>query len=145
VKRRRYEFSVTYDGYDIASRRFKEFCEARAWEGIEFVALPGDPDFFWMRVENVLEVHPEHGNVEREKFCRQCGVYASIFGGPMCLKGIVSPLPDGFYRTDVEFASGINQHPLIILGLEAGEAIEAQRFRGTAVRKINACPECLAG
>ena len=46
MSRRNKDFSSTYDGYDIVSRKFKEFCERRGYENIDFRGLKNEPDFF---------------------------------------------------------------------------------------------------
>lgn len=46
------------------------------------------------------------------------------------LCGVAEPLLDGFYRTDVEFGSGPQHEPLVMIGVRTAQALKAEKFRG---------------
>jgi hypothetical protein len=48
-----------------------------------------------------------------------------------------SPIvPDGFFRTDVEFGSGDELHPMVVIGPDVGTALAAQGLRGLDLKPI---------
>lgn len=44
------DIGCTYDGFQIVSDRFKQFCEEQKYSGLEFLALPNSPGFYVLRV-----------------------------------------------------------------------------------------------
>jgi hypothetical protein len=54
AKRRTWDIGATYDGYDIVSKRFREFCRKQRWEGMTFLPLPADKEFFVLRLSKIL-------------------------------------------------------------------------------------------
>ena len=137
VSRRVYDLSSTYDGYTIVSRKFKEFCDRKGYKNIEFKELDKDPDFFALIALKVIEYDTDRNNPQYENYCEACSNYESVIGpSPIYLKGITEPLADGFYRTDILFASGNEKSPLIIIGPETKEAILKEGFKGIDFEKI---------
>ena len=129
VRKRRRDATATYDGYTLVSARFKADCEREGWGGIEFVRLPADDQFFWLRPNRIVEFDAVRRETRFEESCDTCHAYYSVVGAtPVYLRDIREPLAEGFYRTDLEFASGPEQHPLIIVGPRTGEQIVACRY-----------------
>ena len=137
VSRRVYDLSCTYDGYTIVSRKFKEFCDRKEYKYIEFKEFDKDYDFFALFPVNVVEYDTDRNKPQYENYCESCGNYESVIGpSPIYLKGVTEPLADGFYRTDIMFASGNEKSPLIIIGPETKETILKEGFKNIYFEKI---------
>ncbi len=59
LKRKTYDLSGTYDGYYIASMKFKELLEREEIAGIEFKPLKNEPEYFAMFVRNTVRFSTE--------------------------------------------------------------------------------------
>jgi hypothetical protein len=95
------------------------------------VPLPADEDFFWLRSHRTVRFDAARRGSRREKFCDRCGGYFDIVGAnPILLADVSTPLTDGFYRTDMEFGSGHEQHPIILVGVDTAAQLHALNLRG---------------
>jgi hypothetical protein len=131
--------TATYDGYLIASRRLRNYCVSRAEPGVLFVPLPADDEFFWLRSDRTIGFDAELRRTRFEGRCHACGAFCSVAGAyPVMLCGVAEPLLDGFYRTDVEFGSGPQQEPLVIVGVRTAQALKAEKFRGLELGEVTA-------
>ena len=96
------DLSSTYDGYRIASAKFRDVIESSEYGGIEFRLLPGSPGFFAMKVENELKLTrpPE---LKFEELCSECDRYVSVWGWA-AVALIIPPhvIVDGLYRCDLK-------------------------------------------
>jgi hypothetical protein len=139
VKKRRLDFVSSYDGYCFVSRSFREFCEKQEWHGVMYAELPSDPDFFVFRPSQVLPFDAVRRGTRFEDKCPRCLAFYNIIGAtPVCLKGVTEPILDGLYRTDLEFGSGPEQNPVVLAGINTGEKLRDQKFRGLTI-----CPVLL--
>lgn len=101
------DLSTTLDGFTIASTKFKACCENHRFAGVEFTPIPCSPKFFNVIVKPIIEFDTVKIGMEFEHYCTKCGNYESVIGAtPIALKNVNAPLTEGFFRTDVEFASG---------------------------------------
>jgi hypothetical protein len=132
------DISSTYDGYTIVSKKFKIFCANHAINGIEFITLPSQPKHYWLVIRNILEVDKSKSlGIRFLYYCDLCESYAGVFGtSRLRFKGVESPIIQGFYRTDLEFAQAHQQSPVIVVGTEVGTAIKAAQFKGVCLNKI---------
>ena len=131
------DLSATLDGFDIASARFKTFCEAHRCAGVEFTSIPCLPKFFNMTVTPIVEFDTVKRGTEFEDYCTECGNYESVIGAtPVALKNVIAPLTEGFFRTDVEFASGHEKSPVLIVGVHTYELLKPERFKGVYFKPI---------
>jgi hypothetical protein len=137
VKKRRHSLSITYDGYVVASKVFQEICISAGYPGVEFIELPSDPEFAVIRVHNIVAFDPVGRGTRLENLCSACGRHSVVVGAtPVFLKGVRSPLKDGFYRTDLEFGCTHGQHPLLILGASTVDYLRSKKLRGIALERI---------
>ena len=137
VKRRNRDITCTYDGYTLVSRRFKDVCEGASCAGAVFVPLPADEAFFWLRSDRTIAFDAVARGTRFEKPCPACGTFYSVVGAtPVRLRNAI-PLGEGFYRTDLEFGSGHEQHPLLIVGVRTAEMLKAATLKGLELRKID--------
>lgn len=139
TKRRTWDVGATYDGYDIVSKRFREFCRKHRWKGMAFFPLPADKDFFVLRLSNVLMFDSKRCGTRLEDRCPKCGEYYNVIGAnPVCLRGVTEPIKEGFFRSDLEFGSGPEQHPLILVGIGTAEKLRKQKFRKFVLEEVEA-------
>ena len=130
-KRRNADISVTYDGVVVVSHRFKQVCEQNKLTGAVFLPLPSDPSFFRITSVKIVKFDPVPAKTEFENLCPTCGQYESVTRTkPLTLKKR-SVVPDmGFARTDLEFASDDEKHPLLLCGVSAGKMLKEAGLRG---------------
>jgi hypothetical protein len=124
------DISATYDGQTIVSQIFKEFCEQNKFKGVKFVAFENDPNHFHLTVTPEVKFDAIRSKTRFENLCSQCGNYESIVGAKPAYLLAAQPLRDGFYRTDLIFASGNEKHPLILVGQETKAKLEAASLVG---------------
>lgn len=137
AKRRTWDISTTYDGYDIVSTRFRDFCQEHGWKGMSFVRLPEDKEFFVLRLSLVLSFDARRRGTRFEDLCPSCGGFYNVIGAtPVYLSGVAEPIQDGFFRSDLEFASGPEQSPLVLIGLRTAEELRKQEFQKFDLREV---------
>ena len=113
-----YDISSTYDNRTIVSDRFRVFCIHNKYSGISFIELPNNHNYYLIKISNVLKFDSEKANLRYHNFCKSCGNYESITPAvPVTLKDVHGPIADGFYVTDVHFASGNEKGPACIIGV----------------------------
>ena len=129
LKRRKWDIGITYDGYTIVSERFKQLCKDHRWKGVQFVPLPAEPGFYVLTLVNTVKFDAKRRQTRFEDWCRTCKAYFSVVGAtPVYLKEVHEPILNGFFRSDLEFASGHEQHPLMIVGIETAKALKAAKL-----------------
>ncbi len=137
LNKKLHDISSTYDDKEIVTLRFKEFCVRNKYKGVVFKELPNDPGFFKLEVKNIIKFDTEKTKLEHYKYCDKCHNYASITPAfPVFLKGINKPLDDGFYATDIHFASGNEKGPLFIIGIKTYEKMKKEKLKGIFFDKI---------
>lgn len=137
--KRKRDITGTYDGYTIVSARFREFCKQQQWPGMKFVPLPADKDFFVLQLSKILPFDAERSETRFEKPCPKCRAFYDVVGAtPGYLRGISKPIKEGFFRSDLEFASGPEQSPLIIVGVETAQKLKEQKFQKYVLEAIEA-------
>lgn len=138
INRKVYDFSYTYDGCCIVSLEFKEFCKRFKYPDVEFKEILSEPSFFYFIAKKLLTFDVDKRKTRFEKLCRVCGNYESVVGAnPVFLRAIKTPLGDGFYRTDQQFGSGNEKHPLIIVGVETYKKMKKEKFTGIYPKEIS--------
>jgi len=125
-RKRRSDLLGTYDGQGIVTKLFHDFCKEQDYANVRLLEFTNDPDHFHLVVdEPVLKLDIERMRIRFLNRCPACGNYEEILG-PYPLRIMRSDvLPDGFYRSDLVFGGFSRKHPLIIIGLETGEKMEA--------------------
>jgi hypothetical protein len=141
VKHRRRDLVATYDGYTLASKRLRDFCIGRRCAGVSFERLPNDDGFFWLRPTRVIAFDAQARQTRFEKRCPGCGAFYDVVGAtPARLRGVSEPLLEGFYRTDIEFGSGPEQHPLVLVGTRTAEALRTEKLSGLELQAVTTGP-----
>ncbi len=127
------DLSSTYDGIYIASLKFKEFCSRYGYKNLVFKPLPKTPNFFQFYVEgNVIEYKFNFN----ENFCSACEMYESVIGPTMNLDHITEPLKDGFYQSDLWFASGNEKSPVLIVAPKTFQNLKTEKFKDLCEKQI---------
>jgi hypothetical protein len=139
AKKRDWHISATYDGYTLVSYKFRDFCRQHAWQGMDFVRLPADNDFFVLRLALILPFDADRRRTRFLDKCPTCGAFYGVIGAtPAYLRGVTEPIQDGFFRSDFEFGSGPGQGPLTFIGLGTAEELRKQRFQNYYLKEIQA-------
>lgn len=124
------DISATYDGQTIASKAFKDFCERNEYRGINFGVFDNDPRHFHFIVMPEVKFDAIRRKTRLENLCPQCGNYESVVGAKPAYLLITEPLDDGFYRSDLLFASGNGKHPINLVGIETKAKLEVTDLKG---------------
>jgi hypothetical protein len=133
LNRKTLDFSSTYDGVTIVSLKFKEFCNRYGYDNLEFTILPSTPNFYGFAViENTLP----YNFITKEKLCKKCGQYESVVGPTLNLDNINEPLTDGFYQSDLWFASGNEKSPVLIIAPSTKANFDKEKFKNICFTKI---------
>ena len=131
VKNRRHDLAMTYDGVLIGSDKFKSVYLANNLSGLEFRELPDDPQFFAVHATRAVEFDSERRKTRFIKPCQCCGRYESVVGAtPVFLKSGTEVGEREFVRTDIEFGSGDEKHPLLICGNTAARVLCDAKLKG---------------
>jgi hypothetical protein len=109
----RFDVSYTYDGYLIVSERFRAIAEG---PGTQFIELAGVRAFYSLVADDVVPFDAARRKTRFEQLCVECGRYFVVAGATPAYLRIEANLPDQLFRTDIEFGTGNEQSPLIIVG-----------------------------
>jgi len=139
VAKRGMDISCTYDFQVVVSKRFRDVYDAHGMGGLVFRDLPGDAEFWGIMAEQTVQFDAQRAGTKFLDRCEQCGRYEAVIGTKPCslLPGEHVP-PNGFVRTDLEFAAGDNKGPLLICGLEAGGTLKESKLKGVLLFPVEA-------
>lgn len=134
----KFDFSATYEGVFIVSRRFKEFIQSSEYKNLIFFPVNERNDFFYFHVKNnVIQIDEKKTGIKYDKKCKTCNYPRNIYGGAEIFIKQTEPLPDGFYTSDLFWRTHYIFRPEILIGLETYEKLKVQKFKGLdMVRKI---------
>lgn len=131
------DLSSTYDGRDIASLRFKKFCERMSLTEVIFSLVNQDPKLYLIEPTSELVFDVKRRKTKFEGYCSVCGKYQQVAGAtPGFLKNICKPIKEGVYRTDVEFGSCIGKNKIIIVGVDTKEQIVKEGLSGVVFKPV---------
>jgi hypothetical protein len=133
---RKYDYVVTYDGYDLVSEKFKNFCEKNQYTGLEFVILPNTLGYYWLKANVILELDLTQMDCLFEQYSEKYKTYWGVYRpNPLYFKK-PEELKDGFYRTDICFGDAYSKHPILIIGLETKLKIITEGLKGVYYEDI---------
>ena len=137
VQKRKYDIGSTYDGWTFVSQRFKDVCESNVLVGLTFRVLPDDPKFFAIHAGRTVEFDAERRQTRFCKPCPQCGRFESVVGAtPVYLMAGVAIGACEFVRTDLEFGSNDEKHPLLLCGEIAANALKSAKLKGLDLKPV---------
>lgn len=135
-KYRKYDIGASYDGVCIFSRRAKAVYDQAGMTGLQFTQL-AHPDLFAVQASTIVQYDSVRRGTRFEKKCDVCGRYKYVAGAtPAYLMPGSNVPPLGFARTDIEFASNDEKHPLLICGDEAAAILRAANLKGLELKKV---------
>ena len=138
LKKSRYDISATYDGVVVVSLRFKTICENAGLSGLTFQQLPNDPTFFAIRAKRAVAFDAERRKTRFINPCSKCGRFETVVGAtPVFLKTGSRIGNREFVRTDLEFASGDEKHPLLLCGEVAAKSLSEAKLKGLDLCQID--------
>jgi hypothetical protein len=124
--------SYTYDGYLIVSARFREVVADR---GARYVDIPAEPSCSVLIPVERVRFDAIRRRTTFENFCEACGRYHDVAGAtPAFLRSV--PPPDGLRATDLEFGSGDEQHPLLIVGARLADELREAQLQGVELKRV---------
>lgn len=136
LKKKKYNISSTYDSFTIVSEKFKTFCQNEKYKGLKFITLPKSQGFYWFKVNNIIEFDCDARKTRFINYSEACDGYEEIIGAdPACLKN-KTPLPDGFFRSDICFGSTYQKSPLEIVGKATMTKLKLAGFKEIFFEKI---------
>jgi hypothetical protein len=142
LKDQTFDFSCTYDGATIVSRRFVEFAEGVA--GGRFLPLPSAPGFAALLVDQTFAFDTERRQTRFTDRCPECGRFQQVAGATPPFLIVGERVGQGFSRSDQVFGSAadarqrraVAQRPVIIVDADLGRRLSAERFTGLVLGAI---------
>jgi hypothetical protein len=128
VKRRVYDLSATYDGYKIASLQFIETCHRLKLNGIDFLPLPSDPEFFVLNPTSLTRFDFVSRKTRFESLCTACGFYRAVAGATPAF--LLSEPESDLSGTDIIFGSGNCRGRMLIATERAKRLLTAEKLTG---------------
>ncbi|WP_139140378.1 hypothetical protein [Variovorax boronicumulans] len=133
VKKRRRDITATYDGYILVSERLRSVLQEGGAAKEDFIALPADPNFYWLRPQKTLE----YLAAERAKRCPACGQFVDeVAPIPLFLGKLVEPIAAGVYRSSLEFGSAPLKAFQVVVGVRTALAIQANSLVGIDLEEL---------
>ena len=135
TKTPRYNFSYSYDGVLVATRRVKELIEGEGLVGMTF--RPLQRDLFAARPSAVVAFDAKGRGTRFENKCDTCVSYESVVGAtPIMLRAGEGVGANAFARTDLEFGSNDEKTPMVLCGDEVASALKKSKLRGVDVVRV---------
>ncbi|MDR6962259.1 hypothetical protein [Shewanella putrefaciens] len=134
LKRRVYDLSSTYDGYYVASLKFKEACQRLQLKGFEFIALPSDPEFFVIKPTSLTPFDFVARKTRFESFCVECGFHKAVAGATPAF--LLKEPESDLLATDVVFGSGNSRSRMLIVTESAKMLLIAEKLTGLEFEAI---------
>ncbi|WP_196141203.1 hypothetical protein [Aliikangiella sp. G2MR2-5] len=133
-KRLKADISCSYDGVTVVSSRFKDVCEANELTGLNFYQL--NNDYYWILPDSVIRFDSGRKGLIFEEKCSECNNYESVVGASPVVLLESSIRKGNFAKTDLEFASNDEKHPLIICDEKAYSVLSKSDLKGLLITKI---------
>jgi hypothetical protein len=131
VKKKSYDVGITYDGVLVVSERFMIAYESAKLSGLVFDKLPNDHRHFMVRAQRAVPFDSDRRKTRFINKCLVCGTFESVVGAsPVYLRTGTDVGATEFVRTDLEFGTRDEQHPLLICGALAAQTLSASSLKG---------------
>ena len=127
----KFDFSTTYDGVNIVSKRFKDYIQSEGYDNVIFFPVNNNNNFFYFHVLNeIIILDKEKTGIKYDKKCNACNYPEEIIGGIEIFIKQKEPLSDGFYTTDLYWRTHYLYGPKILIGQKTYEKLKVQKFKG---------------
>lgn len=133
LKKTDLDFSVTYEGKIIVSKRFKNYCIESKFENTVFIPLDSVSGFYYFLIlGKTLFIDIKKSGIKRSKTCKECGYYKEIIGSPdkLFVTSYNPKIKNGFYQTDIYWRTHNVFNPQILITLETMAELKNQKFKG---------------
>ncbi len=139
LKKPYFDFSYTYDGICIVSQKVRDFIFRFHYENdIELVKLKKFPDFYTFLPRRSIAFDSVRRKTKFKNLCKVCGFYESVIGAtPVFLKDVLIPFEKGFYKTDLQFGSGNEKSPILLVSPQTKEELISEKFIGITFQEVN--------
>jgi hypothetical protein len=134
VKKRWRDLTQTYDGYLIASGRMRQFLIANGCNDNDFINLPSEKGFWWLKPGALIKVHGRETSR-----CVECGHALDLVGPwieetdtPECWKNVI-------VASESEFGSVPLKSRYVMVQRGLKELLAAQKFKGVSFWRITTC------
>jgi hypothetical protein len=136
VPKRCPDLSHTYDGFFVASRKFRDLVEAERLDGFEFRQVPKSADYYTVILTRVLPV-TEPPELKRKEFCETCRRYVSVWGlSHLAIRIEEGRAYHGFYRSNIEMGYRLMMFPLWFVTADLKESIKKFKLTGIYLEKM---------
>jgi hypothetical protein len=134
LKRRVYDLSATYDGYCIASLKLVEACKRLNLQGVNFLSLPSDSEFFVVKPVVITPFDFKSRKTRFESLCSSCNQYGAVAGAtPVFL--LSQPASD-LSGTDIIFGSGNSRSRVLLATEHAKTLLQSERLKGLEFQSV---------
>jgi hypothetical protein len=123
------DLSFTTDGRPIVSEHFKVTCENNGYE-IDFFLLDGEKHVYLPSPRRTVRFDATRRKTRFVDKCPLCGRYESVVGATPAFLDEPDGVGRGIYRTDLEFGSGREKFPMIVVGSVAMQILESAGLKG---------------
>ena len=107
----------TYDGFYIASQKFKDFCDENDYDDIIFVQFPKSPNYYFFLPNKIYHLDYVRMKTRFIGYHECCGLYDEVIGSKFYRSVTVeSNIKDFICRSDYFFADFLNKSPIVIIG-----------------------------
>lgn len=136
LKKKR-DISASEDSELFASNHFRQVWLEFGGEGLEFEPLPAQPGYYHLVFNDILEFDSIRRMSRAEDFRPCCQRNVTFVGAtPAYLKRPEALEGNHAYRTDLEFGSGDEKHPLLIVGLNVGLKLKGSKISGLCLADV---------
>jgi hypothetical protein len=133
LRKRQWDASYTYDGYCIVSARFRDVVRER---GARYIALPSEPSFLALFPRERVAFDVERRRTTFQNLCTECGRYRDVAGATPAVLRHPAPPAQEMRGTDIEFGSGDEQHPLLVVGAKLADELRAAQLLGVDLHAV---------
>ncbi len=132
LKKTRYDLGITYDGFYIASERFKAVAETLPGSQ-SFIPLPPRAHYprryYLMELLDQVRIDVARAAPEFGPMCERCGQHRFIVGARGTFSGEMRA-DTGLVRSDLQFADGTGKFYALLAGSEAAEVLAQAKLDG---------------
>lgn len=136
IRNKSYDVSLTYDGVVVVSEAFRQVYDKGGLTGLRFKRLRCTPPLYYVWATRSVEFDSERSGTRFFDRCGSCGRYKTVVGTtPVFLRPESFVGSREFVRTDIEFASGDEKHPLLLCGGNAARALNSRDLKRLYLRR----------
>jgi hypothetical protein len=128
------DVSFTYDGRLIVSDAFRAI--ARRYAGAKFTPLAA-AGFWLLTADAPVAFDAVRRKTQFSDFCESCRRFTVVAGATPAFLVDPNPLLNHFVRTDVEFGSRDELHPLVLVGPTLGDVLAEAGLTGLYLTPIS--------